>query len=299
MNSKKILVVGAKGQLGLEFLNMLKENNEEIGPIPKFYEDAVVKGLSFLDLDITKKEDVFSLIKKEKPYAVVNCAAFTNVDLCETEKEMAFKVNALGPRNLAMACEKEKAKLIHISTDYVFDGQVCEKKIESDAINPQSVYGKSKALGEQYVKNFCRSWFILRTSWLYGQFGNNFVKTIVKAAKEKGVLNVVKDQIGTPTYALDLSYLILRLIPTQEYGLFHCSGNGQCSWFEFAEKIVENFKINAKVNSCFTQDFKRAAKRPKFSVLENFMLKLTIGDFFRDWKQALKSFAKKNKKLSL
>lgn len=294
MNSKKILVVGSKGQLGLEFLKMLKEKNSELGPIPEFYNEAVVKGFSFLDLDITKKEDVFELIKKEAPYAVVNCAAFTNVDLCETKKEMAFKVNALGARNLAMACEKEKAKLIHISTDYVFDGKKAEPKIEVDAINPQSVYGKSKALGEQYVKNFCKSWFILRTSWLYGQFGQNFVKTIVKAAKEKGVLSVVKDQIGSPTNALDLSYAILKLIPTTEYGIYHCSGNGQCSWFEFALKIVKNFKIKAKVNECLTKDFKRAAKRPEFSVLENFMLKLTVGDCFRNWEQAIASFAEKN-----
>ena len=294
MNRKKILVVGAKGQLGLEFLELIKQKNSEIGKTPEFYEDLEVKGFSALELDITKKEDVFSLIKKEKPYAVVNCAAFTNVDLCETKKEIAFKVNSIGPRNLAIACENEKAKLIHISTDYVFDGKSDEKKLEWDAINPQSVYGKSKALAEQYVKNFCSRWFILRTSWLYGKYGTNFVKTIVKAGKEKGVLNVVKDQFGSPTNALDLAFAILKLIPTKEYGIFHCSGNGECSWFEFACQIVKSFKIKATVNHCLTKDFKRAAKRPKFSVLENFMLKLTVGDCFRDWKNALNSFAKEN-----
>ena len=240
-------------------------------------------------------EDVLKLIQKEKPYAVVNCAAYTDVDGCEDNKEKAFLVNSLGPRNIAIACEKEKAKFFHISTDYVFDGEEKGFKIEFDSINPKSIYGKSKALGEQYAMNFCSRFFILRTAWLYGENGNNFVKTIVKLAKEKKEIYVVDDQIGTPTNVVDLSYAIAKLLDTKEYGIYHCTGKGECSWFEFANHIVRCFELEAKIKPCSTEQFKRKAKRPKHSTLENFMLKQTVGDVFRDWKKALETFAEKFK----
>ena len=284
-------------QLGREFVKIIKNKMCALGAVEKFYEEAEILEYSSSKLDVSNKENVFELLRAKKPYAVLNCAAKTNVDACETEKEAAFKVNALGPKNLALAADEIGFKLIHISTDYVFDGSGKERKIESDIINPKTVYGKSKALGEEYVKNFCKRYFILRTSWLYGEFGNNFVKTIVTAARNNESLNVVDDQFGSPTNAEDLSFLISKILITDEYGTYHCSGNGECSWFEFAVEIVKNFKINCKINMCSTQDFKRAAPRPKYSVLENFMLKLTIGDCFRDWKLALADFAKKIKKV--
>lgn len=297
MLKEKILIIGKNGQLGCALIQLTKKKDCELGDIPKYLKNFEIKSFSSKELDITKKEEVIEIFKREKPKAVVNCAAYTDVDGCEDNKDIAFLVNALGPRNLAIAAEKVNAKLIHISTDYVFDGEDEKPKVEFDLINPKSIYGKSKALGEQYVKDFCSRFFILRTSWLYGEKGNNFVKTIIRVAKEKGKLNVVDDQIGSPTNVLDLSFVILKLLETTEYGIYHCSGNKQCSWFEFAVLIVKYFDIYAKVFPCSTEEFKRKAKRPKFSTLENLMLKLTIGDFFRDWEDALLSFAKKYKNI--
>lgn len=297
MQKEKILVVGKNGQLGSALIKLAKEKTCELGDIPKYLENFEIKGFGSKELDITKKEEVIEIIKKENPKAIVNCAAYTDVDGCEDNIDTAFLVNALGPRNLAIAAEEVKAKLIHISTDYVFDGEEEKKRVEFDLINPKSIYGKSKALGEEYVKNFCSRFFILRTSWLYGENGNNFVKTIVRVAKEKGELKVVDDQIGSPTNVLDLSFVILKLLETEEYGIYHCSGNKQCSWYEFAVSIVKHFGVDAKVFPCSTDEFKRKAKRPKFSTLENLMLKITVGDYFRDWEDALISFAKKNKNI--
>ena len=224
------------------------------------------------------------------PNIAINCAAYTNVDSCEDNYELAFKVNSLGARNLAIACEKIKAKLIHISTDYVFEGNGQVPYKEYDLNNPVSVYGKSKLLGERYVKEFCSRYFIVRTSWLYGYSGNNFVKTIIKAAKEKRQLQVVDDQIGNPTNAEDLAYHILKLLLTEEYGIYHCTGSGECSWYDFACKIVEFSNIDCKVDRMKSDKLNRKAKRPYFSSLDNMMLRCTIGDEMRNWQEALKVF---------
>ena len=297
MERRKILILGGKGQLGSTLTKVLKENSCELGSLPKFLETAEILSLGSKDLDITKKEEVLEFFKKEKPYAAINCAAYTDVDGCEDNKEVAFLVNSLGPRNLAIACEEEKSKFFHISTDYVFDGETKGAKIEFDLINPQSIYGRSKALGEQYAMSFCRRFFILRTAWLYGENGNNFVKTIVNLAKKREEIDVVDDQIGTPTNVLDLSYVIANLLETDEYGIYHCTAKGECSWFFFAKLIVRCFGIDVVVRPCSTEQFKRKAKRPKFSTLENFMLKKTIGDLFRDWEEAFIAFSKKFKNL--
>ncbi len=295
MDDVKILITGGKGQLGLELTKILKNKKCELGVLPKFYEDVKVLSLGSLELDITKLEDVLKILEKEKPYALINCAAYTNVDECEEFKDAAFRVNSLGPRNLAIACENVGVKLVHISTDYVFSGEEYDARLETDQINPKSFYGKTKALGEEYVKSFCSRWFILRTSWLYGEFGNNFVKTIIKLAKETKTLKVVEDQFGTPTNVEDLCFVILNILITKEFGVYHASGQGRCSWFEFACEIVSNFKIDAEILPCKTEEFKRKAKRPKFSELENFMLKTIGKNYFRDWKEALASFARKHK----
>lgn len=294
MSDVKILITGGKGQLGLGLAKILKNKKCELGVLPKFYEDVKVLSLGSLELDITKLEDVLKVLGKEKPYALINCAAYTNVDACEEFKDAAFRVNCLGPRNLAIACEKFGVKLVHVSTDYVFSGEEDKPKLEVDLLNPKNIYGKTKALGEEYVKNFCSRWFILRTSWLYGEFGNNFVKTIVKAAKETKKLKVVEDQFGTPTNVEDLCFVILNILITEEFGVYHASGEGRCSWFNFACEILKNFKIDAEISPCKTEEFKRKAKRPKFSELENLMLKTIGKNYFRDWKEALASFARKN-----
>lgn len=285
-----ILITGGKGQLGTEILKCFENGKTEIGTPDILLEKNSVTSIDVDTLDITNLSSVLELFEKNKYDYIINCAAYTNVDKCETDIERAFKVNTLGPRNLAIAAEKIGAKLIHISTDYVFSGAGTNPFVEWDDTDPQSIYGKTKALGEQYVREFCSRYFIIRTAWLYGYYGNNFVKTIMKTAKERGELKVVNDQRGNPTNAADLSHHILKLISTQEYGIYHGTGTGECSWFDFASKIVEYAKIDAKINPCTTDEFPRPAKRPSFSSLENLMFKATVGDEFRQWEDALKYF---------
>ena len=210
--------------------------------------------------------------------------------MCETERETAFKANALGPRNLAVAAEKTGAKLIHVSTDYVFSGDGKKPYTEWDVCVPQSAYGSSKYLGEEYIKEFCKKYFIVRTAWLYGYYGKNFVKTMMNITRKNGTCKVVDDQRGNPTNAADLAHHILKLLTTEEYGVYHGTGNGECSWYEFTKKIVELAGIEAEVNPCTTEEYPTPAKRPAYSSLDNMMFRVTVGDEFRPWEDALKSF---------
>lgn len=285
-----ILITGGKGQLGTEILKCFENKKTELGVPEILKQENKVTSIDVDSLDITDLTAVTKLFEENKYDCIINCAAFTNVNACETEVETAFKVNAIGPRNLAIAAEKINAKLIHVSTDYVFSGVGTKPFVEWDNCDPQSVYGNTKYLGEQYVREFCSRYFIVRTSWLYGYYGNNFVKTIMKIAKERGECKVVNDQRGNPTNAADLAHHILKLVPTEEYGIYHGTGNGECSWFDFATKIVEFAGINAKVNPCTTEEFPTPAKRPAYSSLENLMFKATVGDEFRHWEEALKCF---------
>ena len=185
-----------------------------------------------------KLHEVAAYVRHHAPDAIISCAAFTNVDGCETNREAAFAVNALGARNLAMAAEEIGAKLVHVSTDYVFSGDAAQPVWEYDLPAPRSVYGKTKLLGEQYVQQFCTHYFIVRTAWLYGYAGNNFVKTMLRLARQNGGVTVVDDQLGNPTNAADLAHEILNLLVTKEYGVYHCTGEGVCSWCEFAAEII-------------------------------------------------------------
>ena len=288
----RILISGANGQLGKELTRILNTGFAEIGEIPCTLKNADIINTDVENLDITNINDVLSFVENERPQVIINCSAFTNVDLCETDKDTAFNVNSLGPRNLAIAAQKVNTKLIHISTDYVFSGDGNEPYCEYDICNPQSIYGKTKYLGEQYVKEFCSKYFIVRTSWLYGYEGNNFVKTIMNLAEQREGIKVVNDQRGNPTNANDLAYHILKLVDSNEYGIYHCTGNGECSWYDFACKIVEYANINCEVMPCTTEEFPRPAKRPSYSSLNNMMLKNTIGDKMRFWQDALKNFIK-------
>ncbi|MBL4936358.1 dTDP-4-dehydrorhamnose reductase [Clostridium sp. YIM B02515] len=288
----KILITGAKGQLGTQIIKMLESMNSELGPINNAYKNAEVIGIDVDQLDITNLNQVREYISIAKPQIIINCAAYTNVDACETNEDLAFKVNAIGPRNLAIVSEVIGAKLIHISTDYVFAGNGTKPYREYDLTNPQSSYGNTKNAGEEFVKCFSSRFFIVRTAWLYGYYGNNFVKTIIKAAKEKGYLDVVNDQRGNPTNAEDLAYHILRLALTEEYGIYHCTGTGECSWYDFAVKIVEYANINCTVSPVTSEKINRPAKRPAFSSLDNMMLRCTVGDEMRKWEEALKIFIK-------
>ena len=288
----KILITGGRGQLGTELAKCFERGYTELGTPGVLKEKNEVRLIDIDELDISDIAAVKSLFEKERYDAVINCAAYTNVNKCETERELAFKANALGPRNLAIAAEEIGAKLIHVSTDYVFEGEGSTPYVEWDICNPQSVYGKTKYLGEEYVKEFSKKYFIVRTAWLYGYYGANFVKTMRKIATEKGACKVVCDQRGNPTNAADLAHHILKLVTTEEYGIYHGTGEGECSWYEFTKKIVEFSGIDATVSPCTTEEYPTPAKRPSYSSLDNMMFKTTVGNEFRAWEDALLCFIK-------
>lgn len=295
----KILITGANGQLGNELTRQLNNKGSVLGPLPHVLNEATFCGIDIEDGDLADLDTVYRIMEEQDPDVVINCAAYTNVDGCETERDTAFKANAVAPRNLAISCEALKARLIHISTDYVFSGEGNEPFVETTLPAPRSVYGSTKLLGEEYVRQFCRRWFILRTSWLYGRIGGNFVKTIQRVAKEKGSLKVVMDQLGNPTNAEDLAHHILRLLPTGQYGLYHCTGEGTCSWYDFAREIVGLSGIDAEVIPCTTEEYEKispgAAPRPSFSALDNAMLRATVGNGMRPWQEALQGYINEQK----
>ena len=224
----KIIVTGCKGQLGTELLKQLQEGRSELGPIPEKLLNATVIPVDLPELDISNYRMVDEFVRRNRPDIIINCAAYTNVDGCEVHHDDAFKANALGPRNLAQAAEKTGARLVHVSTDYVFSGRENGGIPQDEATlpGPISAYGSTKLMGEKYVERFCHRHFIVRTAWLYSYYGKNFVKTIVNAGKKFGKLEVVNDQCGNPTNAADLAHEILQLCVTHEYGLYHCTGEG-------------------------------------------------------------------------
>jgi dTDP-4-dehydrorhamnose reductase len=286
----KILITGSKGQLGNELKDIINKGYSEIGKVSECIKNSQVFDFDVDKLDITDLKSVKNVLNTIKPDVVINCAAATNVDGCESDEDFAFKVNALGPRNLAMVCEEIGAKLVQVSTDYVFSG-IGEKPLtEYDLTAPYSVYGKTKLLGENYVREFCSKYYIVRTAWLYGYVGHNFVYTMRRLGKEKDSINVVNDQIGNPTHANDLAYHILKLIETDEYGIYHCTGKGECSWYDFAKMIIELSNEECIVNPCTSEEYKTPAKRPEYSSLDNMMLRNTVGDEMRNWQDAIKSF---------
>ncbi len=295
----KILITGGKGQLGTELFKCFERGFTEIGIPSVLNEKNDVRSIDVDELDITDIKAVKKFFNAEKYDAVINCAAYTNVDGCEAHRDDAFKVNAIGPRNLAIACEGIGAKLIHISTDYVFPGNDFFSRTECDIPAPINVYGSTKYLGEQYVREFCTKYFIVRTAWLYGYCGKNFVKTVMNAARKFGKLTVVNDQRGNPTNAADLAHHIIKLLDTEEYGIYHGTGTGECSWYDFAAEIVKASGIDAKVEPCTSQEYKathpESADRPSYSALDNGMFRATVGDEFRPWQDALKCFMKNYK----
>ena len=290
----KILITGASGQLGTEIQRQLKNGGSALGPVPERLKNATVIATDVNELDITDRDATIAFVRRHQPDTIISCAAFTNVDGCETNQEAAFKVNALGASNLAQATERINARLIHVSTDYVFRGEGDKPLDESERVDPKSVYGKTKALGEEYVKNFCHRYFIVRTAWLYGYAGKNFVKTIVNAGKKFGKLEVVSDQMGNPTNAEDLAHHLLQLAVSHDYGVYHCTGEGICSWYDFAAEIIRLAGVDATVSPCTSAEYSAkhpaAADRPAWSALENRMLACTVGNHMRDWKEALADF---------
>ena len=280
----RILVTGAFGQLG----NELKE-------LAVNYPDWQFLFTDVDSLDITVEEEVDVFFQMNKPEFVVNCAAYTAVDKAESDAEAARKVNALAPGILAGAAKRTAAGFIHISTDYVFDGRAFSTYEEIDLVNPQGVYGKTKLEGEQLVQKENQEALILRTSWLYSAFGNNFVKTMLKLGQERELLKVVYDQIGTPTYASDLAKSILQIIKifrnqmgVYVSGIYHFSNEGVASWYDFAKAIFELAQINCKVLPVLTEEFPTAANRPHYSVLNKSKIKTTFNLEIPYWKESLK-----------
>ena len=289
----KILITGSKGQLGNELQDIIKSGRAEIGEVSEVIKKSEIIALDVDELDITNLEQVKNKINNLKPDIVINCAAATNVDGCESNEDFAFKVNSIGPRNLAIASAVIGAKLVQVSTDYVFSGVGNKPLTEYDLTDPNSVYGKTKLLGENYVREFSSKNFIVRTAWLYGYVGNNFVYTMRKLGKDKDSINVVNDQRGNPTHANDLAYHILKLIETEEYGVYHCTGKGECTWYDFAKMIIELSGEKCQVKPCTSEEYKTPTKRPEYSSLDNMMLRCTVSDEMRDWKDAIKSFIDK------
>ncbi|CAI8728710.1 Spore coat polysaccharide biosynthesis protein SpsK [Priestia megaterium] len=278
--SQKVLITGANGQLGKELVELFTEKGFE------------VYGFGRDKMDITNQAQVQEVISTLKPNIVLHSAAHTQVDLAESEPEQAFSINAYGTRNVAVAAEAVGAKLVYVSTDYVFDGTTDEPYNEFSPTSPLGVYGKSKLAGEQFVRDLHSKFFIVRTSWVYGKHGSNFVKTMLKLGKERKELSVVADQRGCPTYTLDLANSILELVDTGKYGIYHISNSGSCSWFEFAKAIFEEAEININLTPCTTADFPRPAARPANSVFEHMSLKINDFSPIRNWKEALNSFLK-------
>lgn len=273
----KILITGANGQLGRELNKQLSQKGSEL----------ILTDVE--QLDITDSKSVYKMINESRPEIIINCAAFTQVDACEEKKDLTFKINTIGAKNLAQASYNIGAEIVQISTDYVFDGEGSDMITEFDKPNPQSVYGNTKLLAEKEVENLNPKHYILRTAWLYGD-GKNFVKTMLSLGEKNSVVNVVNDQRGTPTSTVDLSRTIIELLDEKNYGLFHCTCKGEATWYEFTKEIFKLKGINTKIVPCTTEEFPRKAKRPKYSVLRNYMLEMTTGDKTREWKEALKEY---------
>lgn len=286
---KKILVTGCNGQLGRAIRKEYAASDVE------FINTDVVEGEGVVSLDITDVDAVLKLVRAEKPDVIINCAAHTNVDKCEEQWDLAYKINAIGPRNLSIAATEADAKMIHVSTDYVFEGNGTRPYTEFDAPNPVSAYGKTKLEGENFVKEFAKKHFILRTAWLYGD-GKNFVKTMLALAENHDELNVVCDQVGTPTSAVELAKMIHYLEGTENYGTFHATCEGDTNWADFAEAIFKRAGKNVKVNHVTSKQYKEmnpaSANRPAYSILEDYMIKLTSDFAMADWQEALDVYMK-------
>lgn len=287
---KKILVTGANGQLGRAIRHEYAGENVEF-----INTDVVMTEGIHSTLDITDIVEVMSLVKQTKPDVIINCAAHTNVDKCEQEWDLAYKINAIGPRNLSIASTETGAKMVHVSTDYVFEGNGTRPYTEFDEIHPISAYGKTKAEGEKFVREFAQRYFILRTAWLYGD-GKNFVKTMLRLSETHDEVNVVCDQLGSPTSAAELARMIHFLEPTQNYGLFHATCEGDTNWADFTEEIFRLAGKKTKVNHVTSKQYKEmnpaSADRPAYSILENYMVKLTSDFRMADWKDAIAEYMK-------
>lgn len=279
-----VLVTGASGQLG-----------QSLQFIAKSYLDCEFIFATSQELDISNQEKVNVFFENKKIDYCINAAAYTAVDKAETETEKAIAINVLGTKNLALACKKHNSKLIHVSTDFVFDGSSTKPYSELDKTNPIGVYGQTKCDGELAVVDNINEYFIIRTSWVYSQFGNNFMKTMLRLASERDTLSIVNDQIGTPTNAIDLAKAIMSIIVFQkqnpisekQFGIYNFSNEGTASWFDFAKEIFRVNNVSIAVNPIPSESFPTPAKRPKYSVLDKTKIKKTFSIEIKSWQEAL------------
>ncbi len=274
----KILITGCNGQLGNE-LQLLEKN----------YPNHQWLNTDVEELDITNQLAVNQFVAENKVDGIVNCAAYTAVDKAESDRQLATALNTEAPAYLAAAIEKRGGWLLHISTDYVFDGTNHTPYVETDTPCPDSVYGSTKLAGEMGVMKFCRKTMIIRTGWLYSIFGNNFVKTMLRLGRERDKLGVVFDQVGTPTYAHDLAQAIMTAIEQGvKPGIFHFSDEGVCSWYDFAKAIHRMAGINScQVSPLHTEEYPTPASRPHYSVLDKTKIKQTYGIVIPQWEESL------------
>lgn len=273
----RVLVTGARGQLGQDVVKLFSVSHE-------------VYGFGREDLDITNDVKVKSVVQEVQPEVIIHCAAYTAVDKAEEEKEQAYLVNAQGTRNIALAANVVGAKLCAVSTDYVFDGQATMPYDIDSPTTPQSVYGASKLAGETFVRELMEKYFIVRTSWVFGLYGNNFVKTMLKLGRQGHSLKVVDDQIGSPTYTKDLAEFLLSLVQSEKYGTYHVSNTGACSWYEFARNIFQKTSLDVELSPCTTEKYPRPAPRPKYSVMSQQAIRSQGFKLLPPWQEALEDF---------
>ncbi|WP_284650996.1 dTDP-4-dehydrorhamnose reductase [Flavobacterium terrisoli] len=280
-----VLVTGSAGQLG-QSLQFIAPN----------YPDLTFVFCSSAELNITDLEKSRQIFTKHQPDYCINTAAYTAVDKAESEPEKAHLINVIGAKNMAEVCKAHNTVLLHVSTDFVFDGNKQSPYTETDLPSPTGVYGQTKLDGEMAIQQTWEKHFIIRTSWVYSQFGHNFMKTMLRLASERDSLSVVNDQIGTPTNAVDLANALVQIIltdnqqpATDNYGIYNFSNEGQCSWFDFAQKIFEINNININLQSIPTSGFPTPAKRPSYSVLDKTKIKNTFGIQIKNWDESLKT----------
>ena len=281
-----VLVAGAGGQLG-QSLHFIAPNYPEIEFI--FCNSS--------DLDISNLETVETVFTQYKPQYCINAAAYTAVDKAESEPEKAHLINVLGSKNLALACNQIGATFLHVSTDFVFDGTATKPYLERDNTNPTSVYGQTKLDGELVIQEICAKHYIVRTSWVYSQFANNFMKTMLRLASQRDTLSVVYDQVGTPTNAVDLAEILIHIIKTDNqqsgsnnrFGIYNFSNEGSCSWFDFAKQIFENNNVIIALSGIPSSEYPTPAKRPSYSVLDKTKIKTVFGIKIKSWQESLKN----------
>ncbi|AHA75030.1 dTDP-4-dehydrorhamnose reductase [Bacillus thuringiensis] len=274
----KILVTGYNGQLGYDVVKRGEKQGLEM------------QGIGIEDLDITNEAAVYEFVDKVKPDAIIHCAAYTAVDKSEDDKELCWNVNVEGTKYLATAAKKLNAKFVYISTDYVFDGEGTYSFVETDAPNPVGYYGLTKYEGEKVVRSLIDKNFIVRISWVFGINGNNFIKTMLRLGETRNEVNVVGDQIGSPTYTYDLARLLVDMVVTEKYGTYHATNEGFCSWAEFAQEIFEIAGQDVKVNSITTEEYPTRAVRPKNSRMSKQKLIDNGFEPLQDWKKATKHY---------